>query len=104
MCVPPVVMSEESELLKKRTMRFALDVCALIKHLPTYEPGPTVRRQSAKSATSVAFNYSGAVQTFIVPARVTAISVAVYGAAGGWPPAVESVGHRPVRAHGWEHP
>jgi len=50
-------MSEESERLKERTMRFALDVCALIKHLPPFEPGPTVRRQLAKAATSVAFNY-----------------------------------------------
>ena len=38
-------------------MRFALDVCSLIKLLPASEPGPTVRRQLAKSATSVAFNY-----------------------------------------------
>jgi four helix bundle protein len=55
--VLPFVMSEESERLKERTMRFALDVCALIKHLPQFEPGPTVRRQLAKAATSVAFNY-----------------------------------------------
>jgi len=52
-----IVMSEESERLKERTMRFALDVCALIKQLPPFEPGPTVRRQLAKAATSVAFNY-----------------------------------------------
>jgi hypothetical protein len=32
-------MSEESEQLKARTMRFALDVCALIKKLPRDEPG-----------------------------------------------------------------
>src|SRR3954453_22548291 len=38
-------------------MRFALDVCALIKLLPASEPGQTVRRQLAKSSTSVAFNY-----------------------------------------------
>ena len=38
-------------------MRFALDVCALIKHLPPSEPGSTVRHQLARSATSVAFNY-----------------------------------------------
>ena len=38
-------------------MRFALDVCKLIKHLPLDEPAQTVRRQLAKSATSVAFNY-----------------------------------------------
>ena len=42
---------------KARTMRFALDVCGLIKHLPQAEPGPTVRRQLAKAATSMAFNY-----------------------------------------------
>ena len=51
------VMSDQSELLKKRTMRFALDVCALIKKLPYDEPGPTAKRQLAKAATSVAFNY-----------------------------------------------
>ena len=50
-------MSEAAERLKERTMRFALDVCALIKSLPQAEPGPTVRRQLAKAATSVAFNY-----------------------------------------------
>ena len=50
-------MSETAERLKERTMRFALDVCELIKHLPQSEPGPTVRRQLAKAATSVAFNY-----------------------------------------------
>ena len=38
-------------------MRFALDVCALIKHLPHDEPGPTVKRQLAKASTGVAFNY-----------------------------------------------
>src|SRR3954453_195112 len=50
-------MSEVSERMKVRTMRFALCVCGLIKDLPREEPGPTVRRQLAKSATSVAFNY-----------------------------------------------
>ena len=50
-------MSEETELLKQRTMRFALDVCALIRQLPHDEPGPTVKRQLAKAATGVAFNY-----------------------------------------------
>jgi four helix bundle protein len=50
-------MSEVSEQLKARTMRFALDACRLIKDLPSVEPGPTVSRQLAKSATSMAFNY-----------------------------------------------
>jgi four helix bundle protein len=49
-------MSEQAELLKARTMRFALDVCDLLKQLPQDEPGPTVRRQLAKSSTGVAFN------------------------------------------------
>jgi four helix bundle protein len=53
-------MSEISEQLKKRTMRFALDVCRLIKGLQRDEPGPTVKRQLAKSSTSIAFNYRAA--------------------------------------------
>src|SRR5438132_1589376 len=57
LCLLTVAMSEEAERLKERTMRFALDVCHLIKHLPQSEPGPTIRRQLAKAATSVAFNY-----------------------------------------------
>lgn len=50
-------MSEATEALKARTMRFALDVCAMIRHLPSEEPGPTVKRQLAKASTGVAFNY-----------------------------------------------
>jgi four helix bundle protein len=50
-------MSDQAELLKARTMRFALDVCALIRQLPNSEPALTVRRQLAKSSTAVAFNY-----------------------------------------------
>ena len=50
-------MGEIAEQLKARTMRFSIDVCALIQHLPAGEPGWTVRRQLAKAATSVAFNY-----------------------------------------------
>jgi len=38
-------------------MQFALDVCDLIKQLPHDEPGPTVKRQLAKSSTGLAFNY-----------------------------------------------
>jgi four helix bundle protein len=50
-------MSEESELLKARTRRFALDVIKLIHLFPSQEPGPTIRRQLAKSATSMDMNY-----------------------------------------------
>jgi four helix bundle protein len=50
-------MSEVAEQLKRRTMRFALDACELIRELPRFEPGPTVKRQLAKAATGVAFNY-----------------------------------------------
>ena len=50
-------MSEQSEQLKRRTMQFALDTCALIRALPNDELGVTVRRQLVKAATSVAFNY-----------------------------------------------
>jgi len=41
-------------------MKFALDVCVLIRQLEYEEPGPTVRKQLAKSSTSVAFNYRAA--------------------------------------------
>src|SRR4029453_14965469 len=50
-------MSHISEQLKDRTMRFALDVCAVIKTFPPAEPGPTAKRQLARAATGVAFNY-----------------------------------------------
>jgi len=50
-------VSKQAEELKARTMRFALDICKLIKHLPTDEPGPTAKRQLAKASTSVALNY-----------------------------------------------
>ena len=53
-------MGELAEALKKRTMRFALDACALIRQLDREEPGPTVRKQLAKSSTSVALNYRAA--------------------------------------------
>jgi four helix bundle protein len=50
-------VGEAAEVLKVRTMRFALDVCRLIKELPQCEVGRTVRQQLAKSSTSIAFNY-----------------------------------------------
>ena len=50
-------VGEKAEQLKERTRRFALSVCDLLRLLPYAEPGPTVRRQLAKSATSVAANY-----------------------------------------------
>jgi four helix bundle protein len=51
------MMSEQADQLQERAMRFAVDVCALIKLLPGSEPGPTVKHQLAKSSTSVAMNY-----------------------------------------------
>jgi four helix bundle protein len=53
-------MSEEAERLKARSMKFAVAVCKLLRSLHRDEPGPTVRRQLAKSSTSVAFNYRAA--------------------------------------------
>ena len=50
-------MGETADQLKRRTMRFALDVCGLIRGLPHIEPGPTAQRQLARAATGVAFNY-----------------------------------------------
>lgn len=53
-------MGEIAEQLKARTMRFALDVCALIQLLPHREPASTAQHQLARAATSVAFNYRAA--------------------------------------------
>jgi len=53
----PPVMSEQSEQLKKRARRFSLDVLELIKLLPPDEPGPLVKHQLTRSATSVDMNY-----------------------------------------------
>lgn len=50
-------MSDVADQLKKRTMRFALDACALIRDLPQFEPGPTAKHQLARAVTGVAFNY-----------------------------------------------
>ncbi len=50
-------MSEQAELLKKRTRRFALEIIRLIRLLPWTEPGPLIKRQLAKSATSMDMNY-----------------------------------------------
>jgi hypothetical protein len=50
-------MDGPRERLEERTERFALDVIQLIRTLPIDEPGPTVKRQLAKSATSQAANY-----------------------------------------------
>src|SRR5262245_23176183 len=50
-------MSEQAERLKVRARRFALDVLELVKLLPPTEPGPTIRRQLTKAATSVDMNY-----------------------------------------------
>jgi four helix bundle protein len=59
----PPDMGQQSELLKKRTMQFAVDVCELIRRLPLDEPGSTVRRQLTRAATSVAFNYRATCRT-----------------------------------------
>ena len=53
-------MGEIAEQLKARTMRFSLDVCAMIQQLPIGEPARTVQHQLAKAATSIAFNYRAA--------------------------------------------
>ncbi len=48
---------DQATALKERTKRFALDVLEELKTLPAAEPGPLIRRQLAKSATSIAANY-----------------------------------------------
>jgi len=57
LCSRRFAVNDRADQLQERAMRFAIDVCALIKLLPSSEPGPTVRRQLAKCSTSVAMNY-----------------------------------------------
>jgi four helix bundle protein len=52
-------MSEFSEALKERTMRFAVSVLRLVDQLPHTAAGRAVAGQLAASATSVAANYRG---------------------------------------------
>ena len=51
-------MGERSELLKRRTMQFAIDVCRLDSDAASRRARiATVQRQLTRAATSVAFNY-----------------------------------------------
>jgi four helix bundle protein len=50
-------MSEQSDALKERALRFSLDVLRLIDKLPRTISTDVIARQLAKSATSVASNY-----------------------------------------------
>jgi len=52
-------MSELSEHLKERTMRFAVSVLRLVDKLPRTSSANVVGRQLADAATSVAANYRG---------------------------------------------
>jgi four helix bundle protein len=53
-------MSQQSELLKERTMTFSVSVLRLIDRLPHTPGGLVVARQLAGSATSVGANYRSA--------------------------------------------
>ena len=53
-------MSEQAGRLQERTLQFALDVIEFTKTLPATEPGPTIRPQLTKAATSVGANYRAA--------------------------------------------
>jgi four helix bundle protein len=56
----PLGMSEKADELRRRTYQFTLDVIELAKTFPTVEPGPTIKRQLLKAATSVGANYRAA--------------------------------------------
>ena len=51
------IMSRQSDLLKERTMQFALDVLRLIDTFPRTIAGDVIGHQLAKAATSTAANY-----------------------------------------------
>jgi four helix bundle protein len=53
-------VTDQGDVLKERTKRFALDVVALLMALPNTEPAITIKRQVVKAATSVAANYRAA--------------------------------------------
>ncbi|MBI3490433.1 MAG: four helix bundle protein [Acidobacteria bacterium] len=53
-------MSEQADELKRRTYQFTLDVIELAKTFPSVEPGPMIKRQLLKAATSVGANYRAA--------------------------------------------
>jgi four helix bundle protein len=50
-------MREQAEILKRRTLDFAVMVLGLVDRLPQTAAGQTIARQLAKSSTSVAANY-----------------------------------------------
>jgi four helix bundle protein len=56
-CVSKKVMSDQSEILKKRTMSFAITALRLVDTLPRTVAGDVVARQLARSATSIGSNY-----------------------------------------------
>jgi four helix bundle protein len=53
-------MGDQADALKDRTRRFAVQILELIKQLPREEPGPSIKRQLAKSATATCANYRAA--------------------------------------------
>jgi len=53
-------MNPQSAALIQRTDRFSLDVIGLVRSFVFDEPGPTVKRQLSKAATSVAANHRAA--------------------------------------------
>ena len=56
-CACDCDVSAQSDQLKERTMRFAVDALRLIDELPRKTSADVIGRQLAKSATSVASNY-----------------------------------------------
>jgi four helix bundle protein len=53
-------VSEQSEVLKQRTMSFSVNVLRLIDRFPRTVSADVIARQLARSATSVAANYRSA--------------------------------------------
>src|SRR5262245_56250682 len=53
-------MASRADELQNRIHTFTIDILALVSNLPDREPGPTIRRQLSRSATSMEMNYRAA--------------------------------------------
>jgi four helix bundle protein len=70
-------MNPKAEELKQRTKKFALDVLALLRTLPTTNEAHVVGSQLSRAATSVAANYRASCRSRSTAEFVARIGVAL---------------------------